>query len=215
MAMVANPALKRFVAQMGDELVMAQVLIRRNGAGYELRQLADRGLAPESLRLVKAGDARALAQHTATGVFRPLKSAPTLQNGWRISASSDGELELALNQLYPGAIADWAAAQTVNPPVTNYREFTQRQSGMYRITTMLDDAQAAQVIRAGCDQQFCLKRRLWTVAGLEPEDMAAKSLIPCLEPCAVLMELARKAVRIGQEEKAGLVMKLAGESKSE
>jgi hypothetical protein len=215
MAMVANPALKRFVAQMGDELVMAQVLIRRNGAGYELRQLADRGLAPESLRPVKAGDARALAQHTATGVFRPLKSAPTLQNGWRISASSDGELELALNQLYPGAIADWAAAQTVNPPVTNYREFTQRQSGMYRITTMLDDAQAAQVIRAGCDQQFCLKRRLWTVAGLEPDDMAAKSLIPCLEPCAVLMELARKAVRIGQEEKAGLVMKLAGESKSE
>ncbi|MDB6015811.1 MAG: hypothetical protein JWR19_300 [Pedosphaera sp.] len=215
MAMVANPALKRFVAQMRDELVMAQVLIRRNGAGYELRQLADRGLAPESLRLVKAGDARTLAQHTATGVFRPLKSAPTLQNGWRISASSDGELELALNQLYPGAIADWAAAQTVNPPVTNYREFTQRQSGMYRITTMLDDAQAAQVIRAGCDQQFCLKRRLWTVAGLEPDDMAAKSLIPCLEPCAVLMELARKAVRIGQEEKAGLVMKLAGESKSE
>lgn len=213
--MVANPALKRFVAQMRDELVMAQVLIRRNGAGYELRQLADRGLAPESLRLVKAGDARTLAQHTATGVFRPLKSAPTLQNGWRISASSDGELELALNQLYPGAIADWAAAQTVNPPVTNYREFTQRQSGMYRITTMLDDAQAAQVIRAGCDQQFCLKRRLWTVAGLEPDDMAAKSLIPCLEPCAVLMELARKAVRIGQEEKAGLVMKLAGESKSE
>jgi hypothetical protein len=201
--MVANPALKRFVAQMGDELVMAQVLIRRNGAGYELRQLADRGLAPESLRLVKAGDARALAQHTATGVFRPLKSAPTLQNGWRISASSDGELELALNQLYPGAIADWAAAQTVNPPVTNYREFTQRQSGMYRITTMLDDAQAAQVIRAGCDQQFCLKRRLWTVAGLEPDDMAVKSLIPCLEPCAVLMELARKAVRIEQEEKAG------------
>jgi hypothetical protein len=60
------------------------------------------------------------------------------------------------------------------------------------------------VIRAGCDARFCLKRRLWTVAGLPPDAAEAKSLIPCLEPCAVLMEFARKAVRIEQEEKLQL-----------
>jgi hypothetical protein len=71
---------------------------------------------------------------------------------------------------------------------------------MYRITTMLSDPQAAQVIRACCDARFCLKRRLWSVNGLEPDAPDAKSLIPCLEPCAVMLEFARKAVRIEQEE---------------
>ena len=108
-------------------------------------------------------------------------------------------MEQALNQLYPGAIADWYAAQTQPVPVTNYREFTERQTGMYRIATLLDDQQAAAVIRAGCHRRCCLKRRHWLVAGLEPDPAAEKSLIPCLEPCAVLLELARQAVRLEQE----------------
>ena len=39
---VANPALEKFVAQLGPELVLAQVLIRRRSAGYELRHADDR-----------------------------------------------------------------------------------------------------------------------------------------------------------------------------
>jgi hypothetical protein len=202
--MVDNPALRQFVAELGSELQLAQVLIRRQGAGYELRHVADSGATPESLRLVKLAELRQLAQYTAGGAFRPLKSAPDLQRGWRFIAAGDKELESALGMLYPGAIADWHAAQGPNPPVTNYREFTNRQSGMYRITAMLNDDQAAQVIRAGCDARFCLKRRLWTVTGLPPDAAEVKSLIPCLEPCAVLMEFARKAMRIEQEEKLHL-----------
>jgi hypothetical protein len=73
---------------------------------------------------------------------------------------------------------------------------------MYRITTMLTDAQVGEVIRAVCDKGHCLKRRLWTVPGTPPDEAAAKSLIPCLEPCAVLMESARKALRAAQQENA-------------
>jgi hypothetical protein len=192
--------LKAFVAQMGDELVLAQVLVRWAGAGYELRQVEDRTAAPESLRVVKPNDVRALAQFTVAGEFRPLKAAPSLQRGWRMQAANDAELELALSQLYPGALADWFAARAGNPPVTNYREFTNRQTGMYRITTMLSDMEAARVISAGCAKELCLKRRLWTVAGLEPDGAGEKSVVPCLEPCAVLMESARKAVRAAQQE---------------
>jgi hypothetical protein len=90
--------------------------------------------------------------------------------------------------------------------LTNYREFTNRQSGMYRITTMLDDVQAAQVIRACCDKKFCLKQRLWTVENLPGDAAAAKSLISCLEPCAILLEFARKAVRLEQEEKSSAAL---------
>ena len=202
---IENPALKEFVAQIGTELTLAEVLIRRKGAGYELRQVQDREMPPDKLRLVKFDEARPLAQSTASGIFRPLKSAPDLQTGWRIEARNDDDLETALSQLYPGAVADWHAAQAANPPVTNYREYVNRQSGMYRITAMLNDEQAAQVIGGVCDAKHCLKRRLWTVGGLEADAAAHKSLIPCLEPCAVLMESARKAVRAEQQESKGLV----------
>ena len=68
----------------------------------------------------------------------------------------------------------------------------------------MTDAQAAQVTRAGCHKDFCLKRRLWTVNGLASDPVEEKSLVPCLEPCAILLELARKATRIEQEEKMNL-----------
>ncbi len=201
MTAVVHPALRWFVARIGDGLTLAQVFIRPAGRGYELRHELDRSCAPEALRPVALADLRSLAQSTAQGDFRPLKSAPDLPSGWRGLVASDLELEHALDQLYPGAIADWFAAQTQPVPMTNYREFTSRQTGMYRVTTLLNDEQAAQVIRACCQPRFCLKRRSWTVAGLEPDPAAEKSLIPCLEPCALLLEFARKAARIEQEDK--------------
>jgi hypothetical protein len=171
--------------------------------------MEDREAAAESLRLVKANEARTLAQFTATGEFRPLKSAPTLQRGWRMRLAGEAELELALNQLYPGAIADWHAARSEHPPVTNYREYASRQTGMYRITTMLNVSEVAAVIKEGCAAGRCLKRRLWTINGLALDAVAAKSLIACLEPCAVLMEAARTAVRSGQQEKLAEGLKVA------
>ena len=188
-----------FAAQIGNELLLAQVLIRRAGTGYELRHAADRDAAPNTLREIKLDETRNLAQYTATGEFRPLKSAPTLPRGWLLKLNDDAELAVALNMLYPGALADWFAARTPRPPVTSYRDYTNRQSGMYRVTAMLTDAQAGGVTREVCAPGACLKRRLWTIDGLEPDDPEKKSLIPCLEPCAVLLEAARKAFRATQK----------------
>ena len=140
---------------------------------------------------------------SANGQFRPLRSSPDLPSGWVLSCVGLVELWRALQEIYPGSVADWFAARSGAAP-TSYREFTNRQSGMYRITQMLTDAQAADVTRAACHPRFCLKRRLWTVVGLEVDDARAKSEMPCLEPCAVLLELARKAMRIEQEEKAAV-----------
>ncbi len=204
MAGFENPALKAFVARIEDEFVFGQVLIRREAGGYGLRQVADRDAAERSLHTLPPERVRTLAQFTAAGAFRPLKSAPDLQHGWHLFAHDDAVLEGALNQIYPGGIADWFAAQSPVSPVTNWREFSARQSGMYRITTMLTDAQVAQVFRAGCHASLCLKRRLWSVEGLAPDAAADKSCIPCLEPCAVLLEFTRKTMRAEQEEKAPL-----------
>lgn len=201
-----NPALEKFVAAMGEELVVAQVLIRRDGTNFTLRHASDRDAAMQRLRVLQPADLRTLAGHTAQGAFRPLRAAPNLADGWHLTVESDEALGEALNQLYPGAVADWFAAQSPAPPVTHYREFTARQTGMYRITTMLDDAQAARMTAICCDAAFCLKRRLWTTTGLAPDPPQSKSIIPCLEPCAVLLEFARKVARLEQDEKAAVAI---------
>ena len=208
MAQTTNPAVQAFVERIGNELVFAQVWICRTGKRYELRHVADRNVATERLESVPPDELRALAQSTASGAFRPLKSAPNLRTGWHLVAHDDTELEGALNQLYPGAIADWHATQSPAPPVTHYREFTGRQTGMYRITTMLSDADAGRVIQACCHATLCLKQRLWTVEELAPDPAGEKSLIPCLEPCAVLLEFARKVMRLEQEDKLNAELSL-------
>jgi len=195
-----NPAVAAFVSKIENEFVFAQIFIRRVENKFELRHVENKNDLATSLRLLELNQLRQLAQFTASGAFRPLKSAPSLQTGWRINLANETELDFALNQLYPGAVADWFAAQKENPPLTNYREFTARQTGMYRITTKLDDAPAAPMIRACCHKSFCLKRRWWTVENLAPDSAAEKSLIPCLEPCAILLEFARKVTRLAQEE---------------
>jgi hypothetical protein len=201
-----HPARDAFCAAIRSELVLGQVLVRRLATGFELRHGADEKSGADALRRVSLNELRGLANHTAGGEFRPIKAAPNLRAGWVCQVASDAELESALNQLYPGALADWFAVQAAERgalpriPVTDYREFTARQTGMYRITTKLTDAQAAQVTRACCEARFCLKRRFWSVPGLAPDTASAKSLIPCLEPCAVMLEFARKAARLEQEE---------------
>jgi len=202
--MVHNPALQAFVAQIRDELLVGQVLIERKDGGYEMQHIEDGDRSGFSLRTVKLADLRALTQRSKEGAFRPLKSAPSLQNGWRLKVRDDTELEIALNHLYPGAISDWFAAQSSTAPVTHYRTFTNRQTGIYRIAKLLTDEQVCNVARACCHRTFCLKRRLWTVKGIGPESAGEKSLIPCLEPCAILLEFARNAMRLEQEEKLPL-----------
>ena len=195
---VGNAALEEFAAAIQSELVFGQVLLRRLSSGFELRHIENRDATESSLRTVSIPDLRTLSQFTIKGAFRPLKSAPNLQAGWRAIAPNVDDLERALSHLYPGGVADWFAARQEPAPVTNYRDFTERQTGMYRITTHLNDHEAAQVIRACCAPQFCLKHRLWSVQGLPTDRASEKSLIACLEPCAVLLEFSRTAVRLNQ-----------------
>ena len=66
---------------------------------------------------------------------------------------------------------------------------------------------------ACCHRRFCLKQRLWTVGDLRPDEAKEKSLIPCLEPCAVMLEFARQAMRLEQDDKASVVLSF-GESEA-
>jgi hypothetical protein len=125
-----NPALRAFLDSIDEEVTFGQARIRRIPNGFELRHVNDTWAG---VRPMKPTELRATAQFTASGAFRPLKSAPTLRQGWRVLLPNEEALGRALDDLYPGAVADWFAAQAKPPPVTSYRAFTERQTGMYRI----------------------------------------------------------------------------------
>lgn len=200
----SNPALQAFISSIPPEKVWAQVLIQSANRTFTMRHIADRDIPLDQLRHLSVPDLRKLAMHTEAGQFRPLRSSPDLPRGWTFTCDSPEELWRALQELYPGSIPDWFAATSSNPPITHYRDFTNRQTGMYRITQLLTDDQAANVARAACHSRFCLKHRFWTDPSLAADSPAEKSAIPCLEPCAILLELARKTARIEQEDKLGV-----------
>ena len=202
--MMKNPAWAAFASGIETGLIFGQVLVTRTGTAFELRHVADMESLADALPLLAAEEIRAAPPNSPlTGAFRPLKSAPNLRQGWRIHCPDETALGEALNKIV--SRARWrigTLALTMNKHITGYREYTERQTGMYRITATVDDATAAgAIIRACCHEHFCLKRRLWSVAGLETRHRAEnKSMIPCFEPCAILLEFARKMARLAKDE---------------
>jgi hypothetical protein len=184
---------QRFIERLPATSPVAQVMVTRLNRGFELRHVEDSNKPADQLRVLGIPDLRELARFNAAGQFRPIKAAPDLRTGWRCVALDADQLERALEELYPGFLADWHAVESGFPPITHFRPFAARQTGIYLQTTNLGDEQAGAVVRACCAARFCLKRRWWTVRGLAPDEASAKSIIPCLEPCALLLDLARLA----------------------
>ena len=169
-----------------------QVRVMAVNAGHELRHVLDTTTPESQLQELTVEALCAWADEAAPGVFRPLKAAPTLRRGWRCGVADEAALERALDLLYPGSLADWWAERTGEERVTPFLEYAARQTGMYRSVRGLDASGAARVSRACCDVKFCLKRPLWSPEAGGIAAGQGKSDIPCWEPCAVALELARR-----------------------
>jgi len=195
MSPFVSPAITAWMSRVSPEFVWAEVLARRVEATIELRHRLDARQEAGRLRLLPAAELLIWSQTDAAGAFRPNRTAPGLRAGWRVLARDPAELETALEGVYPGAVADWHAVVTGAAQPVSFREYTGRQTGMYRCIHHLDDAGAAAVARSGCEVRFCLRRRLWPVGDLPPDGEAVKSVIPCLEPCALMLEFSRQAAR--------------------
>ena len=198
-----NSAIAALAKRIAPELIWGQVHIRLVGdGGYVLRHVDDAEASAETLGQVQPADLRALAETNALGQFRPLKAAPHLRSGWRCVVNDLTGMETALRHLYPGSVADWYALELGQAQPTSYREFTERQTGMYRITAKLTAEQAKPASEACCHPASCLKQRRWAVDDLPREDTEKKSAIPCLEPCALMLEFARGVFRFEQHNGA-------------
>lgn len=173
---------------------------------YELRHHMD--LDADGLTLHTTPEAaREIALHDAAGNYRPLKTAPTLRRGWRLTLANIEELHEALDFFYPAMLAARLALQQGRLAVTPLRATLNRQSGMYAVTKRITDPQANALIGSFCRSDGgCLKTILWPIApgvpitSLPPEKFhpsPSRGGIPllCAEACNLLVAKARETVK--------------------
>ena len=188
-----HPALAAFLEHVRPEATLGEIRVRRMQAGFEIRHRSDASTGEDDLRDLAVEELRSLTLHNARGQFRPLRSSPDLVSGWRLRVTTPTGLREALDILYPGGLGDW---HTTREPVS-YRQHTERQSGMYRVTALLAPEAVEQTVAACCAASQCLKRRIWQAVEGEPVEAGPKAPhLVCREPCALLLELARRRFRL-------------------
>jgi sirohydrochlorin cobaltochelatase len=200
---------------------MGQVAIEPAGAGFVLCHRDDAGhlgltnySSPE--------DAAEIARLDEAGNFRPLKTAPNLQRGWRLELANLAGVRRALDYFYPGRLGVWIAAGEGRIRSTSLRETLNRQTGMYRIAASISDDVADRVVGEVCQSNTgCLRTILWsrdeaggpasTKLPSSKFDLdrgqaneSASSPIPllCQEACAILVGACRAAVKGGKDDTA-------------
>ena len=172
--------------------VFGPLALSKHPAGIDLRHRDDAGLDASRLRRIALTDLHALSQVDALGRFRPNKASPNLVCSWFHLTPDAPALEAALDALLPGGLADWYAVHSASTAPISWQHYADRQTGMYRNVAALNEPEAEDIARAGCHPHCCTRQRLWTVGERPSETAIEKSVVPCLEPCALLLELARR-----------------------
>jgi sirohydrochlorin cobaltochelatase len=156
-----DPIEQALEAELGDHCHFGQILIRKTNDGFVLchredetrNDLETRRSAEEALEIAKYDDAE---------VYRPLKTAPNLRHGWRLTLRTLAELRRALDYFYPGRLAVFATWKIGQLRTTNLRDTLDRQSGMYRVAAKISDAQLDDLVADFCRSDGgCLRTILW------------------------------------------------------
>jgi sirohydrochlorin cobaltochelatase len=217
-----DPIEQALEVALSKRCYFGQVLIRKTNDGFVLSHREDD--ARNDLQTCRnAEEAVEIAKFDDAGNYRPLKTAPNLRRGWRLTLKTLEELKRALDHFYPGRLAVFAAWKTGQLRTTNLRDTLDRQSGMYRVAAKISDAQLDDVVGDFCRSNgSCLRTILWkrdqpgTVSSpklpnekFDPAFDQAKALgrpgsstpatatIPllCQEACNLLVAECRKVVK--------------------
>jgi sirohydrochlorin cobaltochelatase len=214
------PRIKRVLADWlaSGARGIGQIEIQAQGSGFNLCHVDD--AARDQLKVYRSPeDAIELAKFDDAGSYRPLKTAPNLQHGWRLELGDLAHLERALDFFYPGRLAALAAWESNRLTTTSLRETLNRQSGMYRAASKISDHSMDQLVGSFCrsrdGQPGCLRTILWArdpsgarpslrlpldkfIAPLDQTGRGEK-IIPllCQEACNLLVAAAREEVKSG------------------
>ena len=205
-------------AALSDRCCLGQILILKTNDGFVLSHREDE--ARKDLQTSRnAEEAVEVAKYDDARNYRPLKTAPNLRHGWRLTLQTLQELKRALDYFYPGRLAVFAAWKTGQLHTTNLRDTLDRQSGMYRVAAKISDEQIDDVVAGFCRSDGgCLRTILWkrdqlgtvsstklpnekfdpthdqTGALAEPGSATATIPLLCQEPCNLLVAECRKVV---------------------
>jgi sirohydrochlorin cobaltochelatase len=188
---------------------IGQVAIAKSKKGFVLTHCEDDPGAADLETFRDPEDAIGLSKLDEAEKYRPLKTAPNLQRGWRLEVVDLSELARALDYFYPGRLSIFAAWQSDRLATTPLRTTLDRQSGMYRVAARISDEQIDGVVGDFCRSDGgCLRTILWKRdAGgaapstkLPPEKYEARpppATIPllCQEACNLLVNACREAVK--------------------
>ena len=191
--------------QAGRDQIGEIAIITNADGSFSLCHIADRD--KNDLQVHHAAhDALFIARNDASGAFRPLHSAHTLNRGWRLDLATLDELRLALDFFYPAALGMAHALEQDKLAAVPLRDLLGRQTGMYRFANNITDEQAHAMIGKCCSNTKCLRRILWPLTASQPmaNEAASKTqpnhapnAIPllCIEACTHIVSAARKVAR--------------------
>ncbi|WP_255169718.1 DR2241 family protein [Natrononativus amylolyticus] len=171
---------------------------------YRVSHVDDAGVAATGLESSRdPREARTIATYDETGRYRPLKTAPTLPDGWVFPALSAAELHRLVGIFYPATVANWHRELRGNLDVDHWLETAERQTGIYDVVDELPREALEWLTEACCVDSQCLKRREWQYeAGDEIAVDGGDGPFPCREPCSLVISAARKwAILESESEK--------------
>lgn len=176
---------------------IGQATFSVDGSGFSLRHYEDAGLA-DLIVFHNPHDAATIALHDDSGAYRPLKTAPNLKHGWLLQVDSLGDLHLALDLLYPAALANWRAFLRGEKIASPLRATVNRQTGMYRVTGLITDGEAQGIVDSLCSPG-CLRCIQWPIPAeaappIVPEKENEIPLL-CIDACSLLIGEARRVVK--------------------
>lgn len=207
----ARIALVQWIREGGAEgREFLQVHLRQTEAGhFTVRHRDDRDRAAVELELLTDPfDAREIAQTTAEGLHRPLKTSPNLRPGWRFEALDEPGLWTVLDYLYPACVNHWHAERTGTLQPTQWEQTAGRQSGMYAPVRLLPEEVLRDAVRACCADAVCLRRVAWGFSEDDPQPISTgdapeqngsaneRTVVPCPEACSLFISFARTVLQI-------------------
>ncbi len=176
---------------------IGQAVFQAEGEGFLICHAEDAGRADLEI-FQNPHDAANIALYDDVGNYRPLKTAPNLKHGWGLRIASLADLHLALDLLYPAALANWRALLRNEKIATPLRDTVNRQTGMYRVTGLIADEEAQGIVDSLCTPG-CLRCIQWAI----PSD-ATPPVVPmrekeipllCIDACSLLIAEARRVVK--------------------
>ena len=139
---------------------IGQLEISASAGGFVVCNRDDVGRDDVTPRKIE--EAFEIAKFDDSGNYRPLKTAPNLQHGWKIFINNAAALQQTIDAFYPGRLAVLHALESGELVTTPLREALARQSGMYRVASKISDQQIDDLVGNFCRSDAgCLRTILW------------------------------------------------------